>query len=96
MTNNTIVKAGQTVADIAIQMCGTQESLFAVALLNGVGITDALTPGSQIEGGTLAVFDVADYFRKYKLYPASGYAQSEILTPQGIDYWAIGIDFVVS
>lgn len=96
MATNSKIKAGQTINDIAIQQCGTAESRFDIALLNGMGITDALTPGQQIATGGTVVFDVADYFRKYKLYPSSAATQTADLAPQGVEFWAVEFDFVVS
>lgn len=45
---NTDLKKNQTVLDCSVQHCGTAESLFALAKLNGIGITDVLAAGDQV------------------------------------------------
>lgn len=97
MPNNKIVKAGQTLGDIAVQYGGTAENRFILAALNGIGITDALTSGQTIDAGDVTVFAVADYFRKYNINPAtSAMQQIEDLAPEGVEFWAIEYDFIVS
>jgi hypothetical protein len=89
------IKPRQTLIDIAIQAGGTLDSLFEVASLNGVGITDDLEAGSLVVSPAVSVMHVADYFRKYKLFPASATtALSEVLN-EGVEFWTIGYDFKI-
>ncbi|UOE47972.1 LysM domain-containing protein [Mucilaginibacter sp. SMC90] len=96
MPNNKIVKAGQSLGDIAVQYGGTAENRFILAALNGIGITDALTSGQLIDAGDVTVFAVADYFRKYNISPATSAMQIDDLAPEGVEFWAIEYDFIVS
>lgn len=97
MANSIPVVARQTLIDIALQKCGTAESIFKVAAANGMQITDALVAGQEVIYTDVDVFDVADYFRKYQLFPASvSTAGADLLQDQGIDFWKIEFDFKVS
>ena len=42
------VLQGQTIFDIAIQELGSVEGAFALAVLNGISITDELTSGHEL------------------------------------------------
>jgi hypothetical protein len=90
------VKARQTLLDISVQTAGTLDSLFELASLNGMGITDELVAGQTLTAPAVALFEVADYFRKYKLYPASATTPLSALLPEGIEFWSIEFDFIVS
>jgi hypothetical protein len=93
----------QSVFDIAIQYFGTIEASVLIAVLNGISITDELTPGHILE---LPVIDygyseVAAYFKTEKIEPATGISvyeisEGEVVTElEGIDYWGIEYDFIV-
>ena len=45
----TVVQAGQTLLDIAVQEYGTIEAAFMLARTNDMGITDTLQAGQEIE-----------------------------------------------
>ena len=91
--------SNQSVFDLAVQTSGSAESAFAFALRNGLSVTDTLTPGQQLTTVDIMNIDIANYYNARNLKPATDYTVSE---PQpepgleGIDYWAIEIDFVVS
>lgn len=44
-----VVKAGQTMADIAVQMCGSANAVCELAKVNGLSITDELPDGIMIK-----------------------------------------------
>jgi hypothetical protein len=90
------VKARQTPPDIAIQCAGALDSVFEMAALNNQGITDDLTPGNMVTAPGIAVADVADYFRKYKIYPGSAITELVTLISEGVEFWGIEYDFIVS
>ena len=46
----TVVQAGQTLLDIAVQEYGTIEAAFMLARTNDMGITDTLQAGQEIPG----------------------------------------------
>ncbi|QEM13488.1 hypothetical protein [Mucilaginibacter rubeus] len=90
------IKARQTPHDIAIQCGGTLDSIFEAAELMGIDVTDEVKPGTIVTAPAIAVQDVADYFRKYKISPASATTELEALLPEGVEFWAIEYDFIVS
>lgn len=53
-----IVQDRQCLADIAIQVCGSLEAVFAIAAQNGLAITDDLTVGQVLD------YDLADVQNK--------------------------------
>jgi hypothetical protein len=90
------IKARQTPLDIAIREGGTLDSVFEVAALNGIGITDNLKPGTTVTVPTVAVAEVANYFRKYAIYPGSATIELGTLIPEGVNFWGIEYDFIIS
>lgn len=91
------VKARQTPVDLAIQCAGTLESLFDLAAINDLeGITARLQPGQSLTAPDIVVFEVADYFRKYNIYPASDTTPLSALLDQGVEFWSIEYDFKIS
>jgi|26BtaG_2_1085354.scaffolds.fasta_scaffold01419_10 hypothetical protein len=90
----------QSVFDIAIQYCGSALASFEIAKLNQLQVTAELKPGQTLnipnwkEGK-----DVANYFENRKHQPATAWdLESSVIQPQpeGISYWAIGIDFKIT
>lgn len=90
---------GQTIVDIALQELGDPERAVEVAELNSLSLSD------DLDGGQL--IDVPDYdsdkrdlvnlFTNKANAPASADTGSEVDAPlEGIDYWAIQIDFKVT
>ncbi|MDO7877388.1 hypothetical protein Q5H93_21785 [Hymenobacter sp. ASUV-10] len=64
MSTHTIITAGQSLLDVAVQELGSLESLFDLADAAGLAITDALTPGAMlpVPASAAALPDVARYF----------------------------------
>jgi hypothetical protein len=94
------VKAGgdQALIDIAMQEAGTVESLFEVALLNGICLTDDLTPDHEYKRPALVNAKVVSVFSG-AVKPASNTPVDEEQLPvelNGIDYWYIENTFIVS
>ena len=92
------VKAGQTLADIAVIYMGSMEALMALALANDMAVTDSLTAGQQIESVDIMRPDVARIFMAARSQPATEIGNdTEQNTPLGgIGYMAVGVDFIVS
>lgn len=97
----TIILHNQSLLDIAIQHTGTAENAFDLALANNRSITDDLEAGESIgltAYGIQQNKDILSYYQAKKLQPATAisgdYSTDNSL--QGIDYWAIQMDFVVS
>lgn len=91
--------AGQTWVDLALQQLGDEERLFELCDLNNAGITD------QLAAGTVVIATAYEVDKKTTVYAlkANKPASSESLTAsggevveEGIEFWAIEFDFVVS
>lgn len=96
-----IILHHQSLLDLAVQHTGTAENAFDLALANNRSITDDLEAGESIgltAYGIQQNKDILSYYQAKKLQPATaisgGYSADNGL--QGIDYWAIQMDFVVS
>lgn len=63
--SQTIITAGQSLVDVAIQELGSVEALFELADAAGLAITDALAPGALllVPASPYALPDTAGYFR---------------------------------
>lgn len=91
----TKVLHGQTWIDIALQEVGDEHRLFELCDLNNSGITDDIAAGYV---ATTPDFEsnkksIVNTLRKVR--PASGISIAEELM-EGIEYWGIEFDFVVS
>jgi hypothetical protein len=93
------INDSQTLLDVAIQHCGNVELAYDLAVANGLNFSDDLIIGDE-----MVVFDVAvekkkvvEVFNNSKniLVPASKKDDVSIGL-EGIGYWAIGVDFIVS
>lgn len=89
----------QSLLDIAIQYTGAVESVFAIAVANGLSLTDDLPAGTEIKipDSVNKDSDVLNYYSAKRLQPAT----AVILPPEeerleGIGYWVIQTDFKVS
>lgn len=83
---------GQSLFDIAIQECGSIESVFDIAMQNDLSIIDRLTAGQMIDLSGTSSNEIADYYRVRGLTPATDLT----VILEGIGFWRIGHDFVVS
>ena len=89
----------QSLLDITIQHTGAVENTFAVAVANGLSLTDDLPAGTEIKlpDSVNKDSDVLNYYTAKRLQPAT----AVIMLPEeerleGIGYWAISVDFKVS
>lgn len=95
----TIILHNQSLLDIAIQHTGAVENTFAIAVANGLSLTDDLPAGAEIKIPDSANKDndVLNYYTTKSLQPAT----AVIMLPEeerleGIGYWVIQTDFKVS
>jgi hypothetical protein len=89
-----VIKQNQTLFDMTVQYTGTLPNLFALAVDNYVGITDALTPGSSIKEPAVTDRRVVRVFAAFE-YDVTTVLRP-ILTRGGIGYMGIGLNFKVS
>jgi hypothetical protein len=97
------VSYGQTWFDIAMQELGDIERTVELARINGRSITDALEAGEvlHVPDFDLAKRDIIQLFSNSANKPASGDTAFLTQDPdtsggEGIEFWAIENDFVVS
>ena len=96
-----LVLHNQSLLDICLKLFGNLTGLFALAYTNDLSITDDLEAGAVlvIPDVETANTDVVNYYDSKNIIPASALTREQIdrITNQleGIDYWAIGIDFIV-
>lgn len=85
------VLPGQTLPDIAIQHAGDLLAWPLIASLNNIDITSLIAAGDQLLIPLPISKAVSDEFARKGYQPASG---DEFL--EGIDYWAVAYEFIVS
>lgn len=93
----------QSLLDLAIQHTGSVENAFDLALANGLSLTDDLEAGSGLIANSEWLKansnkDILNYYTAKNIQPATAISQWQTANsekPQGISYWAIGIDFIV-
>lgn len=78
--------SGQTLADIALRETGTVETMFDIADLNDLNVSDELIAGNEIKV-PVEVSDkaVAEFFRAKEFYPAAGYDMAELIPLSGVE-----------
>ncbi len=99
-TDQVKIVEGQSLFDIAIQRLGSAEAALEVAILNGLSLTDELTTGETLQLPGVINKAMAGYFKGKNIIPTTGAVagddESGELIKEGIGYWAISVDFVVS
>lgn len=96
-----IILNNQSILDIAIQHTGTVENCFAIAVANGISVSDILTAGLPVEipDDLPKNTDVLNYYNAKKIQPATGTTteqNNEIPLLKGIGYMQIGNSFKTS
>lgn len=76
----TVVQAGQTLLDIAVQEYGTIEAVFMLAKANDMSITDSLQAGQEIEiPEKVYNSELADYCQRNSVCPATSETASNAI-----------------
>lgn len=89
---NVKVAPGQTLADIAIQHCGSLSAWPDLARLNGLGLTE------DIEAGQMLMLPAAYDKRTVAFFKSGGFVPAVgvvVVTGEGIGYWFIESDLIV-
>lgn len=93
VTNN------QSMMDVAIQNCGSFEAAFDLAMLNDISLTDDLSAGASLTETAISNNDVVVAYNAAHVCPATAVTTDEINealgVEEGIEFWAIQIDFEV-
>lgn len=94
----TTVLHNQNLFDISIQENGNIQTVFELAVLNGISVTDNIEPSQKIEvvKSNLIVQEVVDYFINKKQIIATGAGDKLLVRPSGIGAMIIGNDFIVT
>ncbi len=95
----TIILHNQSLLDLAVQHTGAVENTFALAVVNGLSLTDDLPAGTEIKlpDSVNKDSDVLNYYTAKRLQPATAVIiLSETERLEGIGYWVIQTDFKVS
>lgn len=90
----TTVLEDQSLLDMTIQMGGSLESVFDLALQNNMSITNQIETGLSISLESISDNRIVNYYNTNKLTPATAIVETQ--TKGGIGYMAVGIDFIVS
>ncbi|RBL88528.1 hypothetical protein [Chitinophaga flava] len=93
------VKPHQCLFDIVLRETGSISSVFTIAMLNDINITDELTGGQVLEttGATILDNSVTTYYRDFNIYPGTSLTlDSATISRGGIGFMGIGIDFKIS
>lgn len=82
----------QTLADVAVQHLGDIEALVPMCVNADISLTDTGIAHINVD---MEVVDkkVVEQLNKVENIPASGLEEA---IPQGVGYWAVGLDFKVS
>lgn len=95
-----ITRNGQNLLDIAIQATGEATTALAIALANGICLTDDLEVDQEIDvpGEIIGDENIKLYYRERGYKPATAVTPSDESTApfEGIEYWGIEYDFIVS
>lgn len=95
-----ITRSGQNLLDIAIQTTGDASTALALALTNGLCLTDDLAVDFVINVPDDIGTDenIKSYYSARGYKPATGVTKTdETMAPfEGIEYWGIEYDFIVS
>ncbi|UGU15221.1 hypothetical protein LS482_16230 [Sinomicrobium kalidii] len=90
----------QSLLDMTLQETGSAENVLALALQNGLSLTEDLKPGQVIEIPEEVIReqdrDVVRYYQNRNHRPATAMQNDVVIYPEGISYWTVNIDFIVS
>ena len=93
-------KIKQSLFDIAMEHAGSSEAAWDIAVANQLSITDDLTVGETLAVPMVKNQRIVTFFQAIKHSPATAISTDEINNllgvGEGIEFWAIEYDFVVS
>jgi hypothetical protein len=91
-----IVDEGQWLRDIAIQYSGSISEVFAVAMANGLSITDDIAPGLSLNVPNVVDANLVQFFSDKGYVPATGLSVEDRQAERGgISYMGITTNFKV-
>jgi len=94
MEKEATILEDQSYLDLTIQTGGGLESAFDLAVRNNISITDIPKVGQKIINPNISNNQVRNYYDKKSLTPATNESQEE--KGEGIEFWIVERDFIVS
>jgi hypothetical protein len=95
-----VVLEGQNFFDLALIYCGSAESAVEFAQLNDMVVTDEPEAGTKLKKPSVSNKRIAGYYSDRTLQPSTSTTYTggsgELPNDEGIGFWAIEIDFIVS
>jgi hypothetical protein len=88
-------KLNETIQDIAVKQCGDFSAMFELALLNNISLSEELASGQQLSYETIVDSDIVAELKSRRARTATALPPGTT-DNEGIDYWAIEVDFEVS
>lgn len=79
-----------------MQYSGSAETAFAMAMQQGIALTDDLETGALLPKPRIMHPDIVELYRVERCVPCSILYLPDLPKKQGIGYWIIGLDFKVS
>ena len=99
-SDEVIVLDGQSFFDLATMYCGSPEMAYEFAELNEMSVTDEPEAGAKLKKPAVNNKRIAAYYSDKALQPSTATTYTsgggELPSDEGIGYWAIEIDFIVS
>ena len=89
----------QSLFDIATRNCGGVEAAIILASVNDLSLTDSLPAGLILGVGDVLDKDIAEYYASKNIYPETAISaqdESQTIADEGIEFWAVEFDFMVS
>lgn len=93
MNRTVVIKYKQSLYDIAIEHCGDVRATNMIADMNDISPDDELEYGSEIILPSVYNPSVVNKLNINRIHPASYLNSDSVL--EGVNYWAVGLDFVV-
>jgi hypothetical protein len=84
----------QSLLDIAVQMAGSVEAIFDLAVANDLSVTDNPETGRELIEALPVNRDITAYYASRNIRPATAVVWTD--EGEGIEFWAVEIDFVVN
>ncbi len=99
-SDEVIVLEGQSFFDLATMYCGSPDVAYEFAELNEMAVTDEPEAGTRLKKPAVNNKQIAAYYADKALQPATATTYisggGELPSDEGIGFWAIEIDFLVS
>lgn len=99
LPNEVMAEPYQNMFDLALQAYGDLAGVFQLAKDNELDMTADIKPGDVLKTRKEVINKlIFEYYRGRGIKPATGLTpeENELLKPEGIDFWGIEYDFIVS